>query len=64
MMEGTTRLVIELPPITPDEAASLIEIFEQMIGELWRKHGDQLADHLNHDHRTDPVTKQKSDFPF
>lgn len=63
-MDGTTRLVIELPPVAPDQAAWLIEIFEQMIAQLWGLHGDLLTEYLDQDKNAGQLTTQNADFPF
>ena len=62
-MPGGTRLVIELPPLADDEAALIVEIFEQVVQQIWDRHRDQLIEHLARDRDAERLSSDDSDLP-
>lgn len=64
MIEGSTRLVIELPALTTDEAALIAEIFEQVVAQIWEHHGEHLIHHQLADRSPDVRSTEDSDLPF
>ncbi len=38
------RAQIQLPPLSSDDALTLVDILEMIIAAIWRAHGDDMAD--------------------
>jgi hypothetical protein len=64
MTDGRTRLVIELPPLSRDQAAMIAEIFEQVVAQIWDRHGEQLDELAARDRDAARITRGDSDLPF
>ena len=46
MTDHSLQAVLELPPLSPEQALLLVDILERCRGAIWEAHGQQMAELL------------------
>ena len=58
------RIAIDLPAVSTGEIVAILDVLDQLVAQLWREHGDEIADFMIRDRRRKERERAQRDFPF